>query len=41
MLYWRAALRANRRVRRETIIDTSAGYHGGDGAKQLMRSLED
>jgi len=41
MLYAEAAARAERRRRREHIVDTSAATHGGEGAKKLMRSLAD
>jgi hypothetical protein len=30
-----------RRDRRVHIVDTSAGTHGGDAAKQLLRELKD
>lgn len=41
MLYHAAAVRREKRQRRDRIYDIGAGTNGGDFAKKLLASLQD
>ncbi|WP_404633227.1 hypothetical protein [Dyella ginsengisoli] len=41
MLHFTAALRRERRQRRQRIADIGAAHHGGDFVKKLLQTLRD